>query len=67
MASAVPHAVLRKPCQGVLCCLNIVHLHVTRMNVIMRTTVENMTFLAPLYAKLTNGKQYYDQVSYLEN
>jgi hypothetical protein len=52
MASAVPHAVLRKLCQGVLCCLNIVHFHGTRMNVIMWTTMENMTFLAPLYANL---------------
>jgi hypothetical protein len=29
--------------------------------------MENMTFLAPLYEKLTNGKQHYDQASYLEN
>lgn len=35
MASAVPHAVLRKLCQGVLCRLDIVHFHVTRLNVIM--------------------------------
>jgi hypothetical protein len=35
MASAVPHAALRKLCQGVLCRLDIVHFHVTRMNVIM--------------------------------
>jgi hypothetical protein len=50
-------------CQGVLCYLNVVHFHVTRMNVIMGTTMENMTFLAPLYANLTNGKQHYDPVS----
>ena len=52
MASAVPHAVLRKLCQGVLCCPNFVYFHGTRMNVIMWTTIENVTLLAPLYANL---------------
>jgi hypothetical protein len=35
IASAVPRAVLREISQGMFCRLNIVHFHVTRMNVLM--------------------------------
>jgi len=51
--------------QGVLYFLNT-RFHGSRVKVILLTPISKITFLAPIFTKLTNAQHHYVQITYME-